>query len=515
MSKQAPTDELGPPSDVRARTYRDLGAAAWRWVLDHVEWDDEGPWIPDSVDLAGEPAQRPKYAQGLHSGVSGLVHALTEIGLTCPRTDEEVRLVDGVVSRLNAEAPVATDVSYFDGLSSTVGALVAASGNRVGSTSTAGDADVAGPDLDSVEVAIERLLELLTPDGWPTEAAGPPRYTPDARVNDATLGTAGVLLAAIWALRNGAPSGRELANRCVDVLLAEAEPMADGLSWSMVPGRHRLGPRRDMPNWSHGTAGIAAALALAGTALDRPDVVDQARRGAEHLVGLRVPDHPGLALPHLVPAAPELGLEPLAYGWCHGPTGTSLLFLALDAAGVREVAGEHPLKWHRGCLDAVRASGIPERLWPGFWDNDGRCCGTAGVGDMLLDAWTSLGDPSDLEFAVRLGDALVEHAVVEGDPLRGGRAYWRFVEHRADEPLLPPGIGWMQGAAGIAAYLYRLARILDSLPGDGVDRGASRPVAVSRMDNWWAVEPREAPDLRRDFQGSRRRGSMSGDEKSL
>src|SRR5690349_24062395 len=22
----------------------------------------------------------------------------------------------------------------------------------------------------------------------------------------------------------------------------------------------------------------------------------------------------------------------------------------------------------------------------GFWDNDGRCCGTAGVGDILLDA---------------------------------------------------------------------------------------------------------------------------------
>ena len=485
MAKQASRDLRGPHSGARARTYEALGAAAWRWVLDHVEWDDDGPWVPDSVDPAGGPALRPQFAQGLHSGVSGLVHALTEFGLARAWTDEEVQLVDGVVTRLSAEAHHATDPSYFDGLSSTVGALVAVRGGRVGAPGPTGDPDGAAGNSGGLDTALGRLLELLTPDGWPTVAAGPPRYTADARVHDATLGTAGVLLAALWAVRHGAPAGRELASRCVDVLVAEAEPVADGLNWSMVVDRHRLGPRRDMPNWSHGLAGIAAALALAGSELDRPDVVELARRGAEHLVGLRVPDHPGLALPHLVPAAPELGLDPLAYGWCHGPTGTSLLFLALDTARVAEVAGEHPLAWHRRCLDAVHASGIPERVRPGFWDNDGRCCGTAGVGDTLLDAWTSLGDPRDLALAVRLGDALVEHAVVEE-----GRAYWRFVEHRNDDLLLPPGIGWMQGAAGIAAYLHRLARVLDSTLDDGVGRGAARLAAVRRMDNWWAVEPR-------------------------
>lgn len=496
MSKRAPSDAPGVHSAAGAQAYRGLGAAAWRWVLDHVEWDDEGPWIPESVDLAGGPALRQHFPQGLHSGVSGLVHGLAEIRLARAWTDEEVRLVEGVVSRLAAETPAATDASYFDGLSSTVGALVAAGGRSATSAWHSGDLGGHVPHVALIDTSLARLLELLTPDGWPTEAVGPPRFTPDARVHDATLGTAGVLLAALWALRHGAPAGGELAHRCVDVLVAEAEPTADGLNWPMVADRHRLGTRHDMPNWSHGLAGIAAALALAGSALDRPDVVERARSGAEHLVGLRVPGHPGLALPHLVPAAPELGLESVAYGWCHGPTGTSLLFLALDAAGVTEVAGEHPLTWHRRCLDALHASGIPERLRPGFWDNDGRCCGTAGVGDTLLDAWTSLGDPRDLELATRLGDALVEHAVVDGD-----RAYWRFVEHRNDEPLLPPGVGWMQGAAGIAAYLHRLGRVLDSVgdEGDGGgEGGATLPVAVSRMDNWWAVQPRRAPDLKRD-----------------
>jgi hypothetical protein len=39
-----------------------------------------------------------------------------------------------------------------------------------------------------------------------------------------------------------------------------------------------------MPNWSHGQAGIAAALAAAGMALDRADLVTAATAGAEHLL---------------------------------------------------------------------------------------------------------------------------------------------------------------------------------------------------------------------------------------
>jgi hypothetical protein len=138
-------------------------------VLDHVEWDDDGPWIPDSVDTAGGPAQRSQFPQGLHSGVSGLVHVLSEIRLTREWSDEEVRLVDGVVWRLRTEAPTATDVTYFDGLSSAVGAFVAASGNSARSSAPCGEPDGIRADLAAVDTALERMLELLTTDGWPTE----------------------------------------------------------------------------------------------------------------------------------------------------------------------------------------------------------------------------------------------------------------------------------------------------------------------------------------------------------
>ena len=72
-----------------------------------------------------------------------------------------------------------------------------------------------------------------------------------------------------------------------------------------------------------------------------------------------------------------------------------------------------------------------------------------------------------------MGDALVERALRD----RTG-AFWRFVEHREDPPLLAPGTSWMQGAAGIAAYLLRLTRVLED--------GLSARV-VDRADQWWAV----------------------------
>jgi hypothetical protein len=197
--------------------------------------------------------------------------------------------------------------------------------------------------------------------------------------------------------------------------------------------------------------------------------VEAARRGAEHLVTLGITDDKGFRVPRVIPWAERHGDE-YTFNWCHGGAGTTLAFAALDHAGVAQVAGETPDTWRRRTLDGVRYSGVPERLHPGFWDNDGRCCGTAGVGDTFLDAWHRDGDAQDLEFAVRMGDALLDHVYPEG--------YWRFLEHRNEDPVLPPGVGWMQGTAGIAAYLFRLQRVL-----------AGDPRAVERMDNWWALRP--------------------------
>ncbi|MEP6816011.1 MAG: lanthionine synthetase LanC family protein [Marmoricola sp.] len=439
----------GPP-----QSYGALAEAAWRWVLAQVRWDD-GPWIPGSVTVPGV-VDVPWDRDGMHSGVGGLAYVLAEIRLARQWTTEEKSLADAIVERVRVGIPAQTDCTFFDGLVSTLGVLTAL--------------EVPGP-----EAALARLTALATPDGWPQTAVGPPRYLPDTRVSDATLGTAGVLLAALWARRRRVAGARDVAERAVAVLMAEAENLPTGTNWRFVPQRFRTDAGAQMPNFSHGLAGIAAALAIAGAELDRPDLAAVVCDGVEHLVMLGDAGGQGFVVPRSIPssAADE---DEVTYSWCHGATGTSLLFLALDRAGVAKVAGESPLSWHRRCLHSVRTSGLPARLHPGFWDNDGRCCGTAGVGEVFLDSWHRAGDDQDLEFAVQLADTLVERAVVEGP-----HTYWRFVEHRAPEPLLPPGVGWMQGAAGIAAFLFRVSRVLQG----GLDgRDAA---TVARMDTWWAL----------------------------
>jgi lantibiotic modifying enzyme len=446
MNPRAPWQDR--PVAHEPAVYRDLAERSWSWVLTQVRANDDGLWLPENPEQA-EPGESP---YGLHSGVGGLAHALSEIGLTRELSSQELLLADGIAETLVRRIAEETEYDYFDGLTSTLGVLTA----------------LGAPGS---ELAVARLTELATPDGWQPSWLGPPRAVPEGRCNDVTLGTAAVLIGALWALRYGVSGAAELADHAADVLLAEKVEVSTGLDWRFIPDRFVLEPRSQMPNWSHGLAGIAGSLAAAGMALGRPDLVDAARLGAEHLTTLADTSDGGMRVPHVVPVHDDL--DTFTYSWCHGPTGTSLLFAALAGAGVPEVAGRTPYDWERACLHSLRVSGIPERVSPGFWDNDGRCCGTAGVGDVVLNAWQRHGLDDDLAFAVTLGDALVERSINDGD-----HTYWRFVEHRNEDPLNPPGPGWMQGAAGIAAYLFRLARLLDQ--GRDAD-------AVARMDTWWAL----------------------------
>ncbi|GAB2569670.1 hypothetical protein GCM10027269_26090 [Kribbella endophytica] len=483
--------------------YRETAEAAWRWVLGQVRWADDGLWIPTNV--TGDEPVVPDDRDGMHSGIAGLVHTLAEIRLSRPWTAAEVELGDAIAERLIREIPGCSDVTFFDGLVSTIGALVTLD------------------RPDGVRAAVERLHELAADDGWPQTMMLPPRFSPDTRIHDMTLGTAGVLLGGVWAARHGVDGGRELADRAAEILLAEiahaeagagagteaeaearagtaagagaevaagagvgaeaeaaagAEASAGAggagapdVGWPFVPRRFRSEPGAVMPNLSHGLAGVSAALASAGLSLGRPELVAAAAKVSEQLVPLGVTDGRGFVVQRYIPTETN-DEDEFTYTWCHGASGTSLAFAALDAAGIKSVAGTAPADWRERCLYSVRTSGLPARLHPGFWDNDGRCCGTAGVGDILLDSWHRTGSSDDLAFATLLADTLVEHAVHDGG------TYWRFTEHRNEDPLLPPAVGWMQGAAGIAAYLLHMARV--------VEQGAAAE-PQPRMDTWWAT----------------------------
>ena len=426
--------------------YRQVGERAWSWVLDHVR-DDGGPWLPESVEAGWESVGPPADRDSLYAGIAGLAPVLVEVAEARPWTDAEHRLRDGIVDRLSAMVATRLEPSLYDGLAGDATALW-----MLSPTAT--------------RHALRRLEELRVPDGWVTtlEVSG----AAGRCFHDVVMGTAGVVMAAVWI---GGAHGKNLTAAGADALVTAAERSEAGLDWGCWSGAESRAP-----NYSHGTAGIASALAVAGMALDRPELVDAAVLGAQHLLAIGSMDNGGFVVPHTIPPAKRV-VEPVTYSWCHGPTGTSQLFAALARAGVEEVNGIGMVEARQRCLRSVLDSGVPRRLRPGFWDNDGRCCGTAGVGDVLLDAAQDAQDPilagRLLAAARTMGDALLER-VIRHDV----GAFWRFVEHRQNPPLLPPGTSWMQGAAGIAAFMLRLARVAEY----GLDA-----TVVDRPDEWWGV----------------------------
>ena len=426
-----------------------MGERAWSWVLGHVR-DDAGPWLPESVEAGWEPVGPPADRDSLYAGIAGLAPVLVEIAEARPWSDAEHRLRAGIVERLSVMVATRSEPSLYDGLAGYATALRMLS-------------PTAAPP------ALRRLDELRVPDGWVTtlEVTG----AAGRCFHDVVMGTAGVVMTAVWV---GGAEGANLAAAGADALVRAAERSGAGLDWGGWTG---AGSR--MPNYSHGTAGIASALAVAGTALDRPELVDAAVLGAQHLLAIGSMDGGGFVVPHTIPPSQRV-VEPVTYSWCHGPTGTSQLFAALAHAGVDQVNGIGVVEARQRCLRSVLDSGVPRRLRPGFWDNDGRCCGTAGVGDVLLDAAQDTQDPmlaGQLLAAARtMGDALLERVT-----RHEAAAFWRFVEPRRQPPLLPPGTSWMQGAAGIAAFLLRLARVVEG----GLDS-----TVVDRPDEWWGVPSR-------------------------
>ena len=235
----------------------------------------------------------------------------------------------------------------------------------------------------------------------------------------------------------------ELASLAVTPYVRHAEPTPAGVQWD---GGFDLAAR--MHHISHGTLGVAYALAAVGHATGRTELTELALAGVSDVVARNDAGPDDFLVPHSDPQHKPDTVQRYTYGWCNGATGDAQVF-RLFGAVTKDPAW--PALADR-CWHTVTHSGLPQRLRPGFWDNNGHCCGTAGVLALACDRYAEQRD--DLAFATVLVDDLAARATVDGAGVR-----WSNHEHRQTPSTLEPRTGWAMGNAGIVRELLRFARV--------------------------------------------------------
>ncbi|MFJ4894757.1 lanthionine synthetase LanC family protein [Streptomyces sp. NPDC088788] len=383
-----------------------LADAALEWVLGAARTVNDGLTWPDTpTDEETSPV--------LYSGTSGVLPAL----LDAWRYFDDDRYADAAVRGARSVA-AAVDSWEDSGLYTGVaGMAVALRGvHRILDDTAAG-------------ASADRALDVLRArfDG--------------TRWNDCyelIVGNAGIALAALEF------GDLDLAQRAVQRFALAAEPTAGGVHWEI-----RAGAEPRLHHMSHGTLGIVYALAGVGHAAGRPDLVELALAGAADVVSRNDAGPNGFLVAHSDPQQQHEKIERYSYGWCHGTAGDAQVFRLLN-----HIQPDNPA-WAglaNRCWYTLLNSGIPQRSRPGFWDNNGRCCGTAGVLALACDRHVEHGDGRT--FADVLVGDLATRATTDTCGIR-----WSNIEHRETPSVLPATTGWAMGNAGIIRELLRHARI--------------------------------------------------------
>ncbi|MGH7568090.1 MAG: lanthionine synthetase LanC family protein [Gemmatimonadales bacterium] len=400
------------------RPYLEAARQAERWIRkSRIETAHGVTWLAD-------PNDPQSLGTSLYTHSPGVVLFLLELYHTtgdAAYRDEACRGADHLIGELEGGEGTGAGIGYnglYTGL-----AGVAYSLERTSRVSGRG----------KYRAAADRALRLLEQRAQRVGAGVQWGDTTDIIFGGAGIGL--TLLHAARALNDRAAGA--LAVRAGHRLIELALPAAGGLMWTMpeVP--------QQMPNFSHGTAGVAYFLATLYGDTREPAFLNAALAGARYLLSIARTERDVLLVYHHEGDGTDL----FYLGWCHGPCGTARLFYRLG----RVTADSTWLTWVRRAARGVMESGIPEQRTPGFWNNVSQCCGDTAVAQFCLDLHRAVGDRAYLEFSRRATADMLHRATTDGDGLK-----WIQAEHRVRPELLVAQTGFMQGAAGMGTFLLQL-----------------------------------------------------------
>jgi hypothetical protein len=295
------------------------------------------------------------------------------------------------------------------------------------------------------------------------------------RFNDVLFGDAGVGLFLLYAGRDmkHAPS-RDLAAEVGSALVKRAVAERGGLNW-----RFRKDAEVVLPNFSHGTAGVAYFLATLYAETRRRELLDAAIAGAKYLEAIAKTDGGAFLVPYGWPNPEWKDLYDV--GWAHGPAGTARLFVRLGHA----TGDPRWMRLARACAEGLRASGLPGPPRPGFgpepFKTDVRF-GSAGVALFYLDLYRETGEKSYLGDARAIVEDMLGRGTRDAQGLRWSYPRYAFMEKAGSAASFT---GYFHGAAGFGLVL---------LACDAAETG--RPWELRLPDDPFSRQPARASSAR-------------------
>jgi len=296
--------------------------------------------------------------------------------------------------------------------------------------------------------ALEQVIDQL--DEWGSIDATGLRWNDE--FNDLLYGDTGTtLFLAVVAAQTKDAVVLAMARQGARGLLGEAQDTPVGSYWLF-----RRSKEFNLPNFSHGTAGVAYTLATVGALTNDEDLLAGAAAGFDYIRSIAEIDNGRLRIPYGWGSDSWDGL--FEFGWAHGLAGDAIFFQQLQQVGVEPKAAAEFEELSKHTLVNINLPGVPaepfaEPSTPFDW-RFGRAGALA-----LLSRWAV-----QSENAARQRDALWSH-IVAAAARDGEGVHWQI-----DTPAFMGGgraafTGLLHGAAGIGlAALHMHAAMTDHDP---------------------------------------------------
>ena len=292
------------------------------------------------------------------------------------------------------------------------------------------------------ENAVRQVVDKLR--AWSVAEGAARRWSDE--FNDLIYGDAGtVLFLSYVAEQTANGEALDLATQGARFLLSHAQDAAAGSFWYF-----RRSKPFNLPNFSHGTAGVAYVLATVGTIAGDESLRRGAKAGFDYIRSISEIEGGRLRIPYGWGAENWDGLY--EFGWAHGLSGTALFFARLQKSGIEARAAAEFVSLIRHTLLNINLPGDPATPFAEPSTPLDKRFGRAGVLS-LLSQW-SVNDPA-AENVVNLRNSVWAH--IEDAAIRQNqRAHWVV-----DAPEFMGGgsaayTGIFHGATGIGLAMLRL-----------------------------------------------------------